>query len=114
MTAVAYGYAGLYSVESMRLIPWIVPSILAGVPIGAFVIQRVEPETFRRICMSFDAWIVGFGLSALTRELRLIDGPAAFLILAAVALVDTWLLYRFFGVPGRFGARPARAPAPTP
>ena len=23
----------------------------------------VDAETFRRICMSFDAWVVGFGLS---------------------------------------------------
>jgi uncharacterized membrane protein YfcA len=102
MTAVAYLYAGLYSAESLRLIPWIVPSILVGVPIGAIIIQHVRPETFRRICMSFDAWIVGFGLSVLTRDLGLIQGLAAFLILATVAIIDTWLLYRFFSVSGRF------------
>jgi uncharacterized membrane protein YfcA len=101
MTAVAYLYVGLYSRESLALIPWIVPSIVVGVPIGAVVIQHVHPETFRRICMSFDAWVVGFGLSSLTRELGLIEGPAAFVILVAVGVIDTWLLYRFFSVPGR-------------
>ena len=44
----------------------------------------------------------GFGLSVLTRDLQLIEGSAAFLILAAVGIIDTWLLYRFFSVSGRF------------
>jgi uncharacterized membrane protein YfcA len=97
-TAVAYAWAGLYSVESLNLIPFIVPSIAIGVPIGAAVIQRIRPETFRRICMSFDAWIVGFGLSNLLKELRLVETNAAFLVLVAVGILDTWLLYRFFTV----------------
>ena len=97
-TAVAYGYAGLYSVESLNLVPFIVPSIAIGVPIGAALIQRIRPETFRRVCMSFDAWIVGFGLSNLLKELHLVESNLAFLVLAAVGLLDTWLLYRFFSV----------------
>jgi uncharacterized membrane protein YfcA len=96
MTAVAYAYVGLYSATSMALIPWIVPSIVIGVPIGALIIQRVRVETFRRICMSFDAWVVGFGLSRLLGELNLVETRAAYLVLLAVAIIDTWLLYRFF------------------
>jgi uncharacterized membrane protein YfcA len=99
MTAVAYASVGLFTWTSLALIPWIVPSILIGVPIGAYVIQRVRAETFRRICMSFDAWVVGFGLSRLLNELRLVDGPAAYSVLAAVAVLDTWLLFRFFSGP---------------
>lgn len=97
-TAVAYYYAGLYTIESLGLIPYILPSIVIGVPIGAALIQRIRPETFRRICMSFDAWIVGFGLSTLLKELSLVDGNAAYLVLVAVGVLDTWLLYRFFSV----------------
>lgn len=96
MTAVAYAYVGMYSVTSFALIPWIVPSIMIGVPIGAFIIQRMRSETFRRICMSFDAWVVGFGLSRLLNELHLVDGSPAYTVLVAVAMIDTWLLYRFF------------------
>jgi len=99
MTAVAYAYVGLFTVTSLTLIPWIVPSILIGVPIGAFVIRRVDHETFRRICMSFDAWVVGFGLSRLLNELGLVEGPAAYLVLVGVGVVDSWLLYRFFSKP---------------
>ena len=97
-TAIAYYYAGLYSAESFGLIPYILPSILIGVPIGAVLIQRIRPETFRRVCMSFDAWVVGFGLSALVRELALIEDNSRWLILIGVGLLDTWLLYRFFTV----------------
>ena len=97
-TAVAYAWAGLYSIESMNLIPYIAPSIAVGVPIGAAIIQRIRPETFRRVCMSFDAWIVGFGLSNLLKELRIVDSNLAFLVLVVVGILDTWLLYRFFTV----------------
>jgi uncharacterized membrane protein YfcA len=97
-TAIAYYYAGLYSAESFGLIPYILPSILIGVPLGAVLIQRIRPETFRRVCMSFDAWVVGFGLSALVRELALIEGGSRWLILVGVGLLDSWLLYRFFTV----------------
>jgi len=97
-TAAAYGYAGLYSVESMALIPYILPSIAIGVPIGAYLIQRIRPETFRRVCMSFDAWIVGFGLSALLKDLRLVESNLAYLVLVSVAILDAVLLYQFFSV----------------
>jgi uncharacterized protein len=115
MTAIAYAYAGLFTATSLALIPWIVPSIVIGVPIGAFIIQRVRVETFRRICMSFDAYVVGFGLSRLLGELHLVETAAAYLVMAGVAAVDTWLLYRFFskssveeGFPAATSAEPTR------
>jgi hypothetical protein len=46
--------------------------------------------------MSFDAWVVGFGISTLLRELQIVESAAAYLVLAAVAVVDAILLYRFF------------------
>jgi len=111
MTAVAYAYAGLYSVSSMGLIPVILPSLAIGVPIGAKLIRHIRPETFRRICMSFDAWIVGFGLSGVLRQLHLVDSNAAYLLFAAVALLDIWLLYRFFSARPATDAVSASAPA---
>jgi uncharacterized membrane protein YfcA len=95
-TAVAYVSAGLFTVQSLALVPYILPSVLVGVPLGAFLLRHIRVETFRRVCMSFDAWVVGFGLSALVRELHIVDGGAAFLLLAAVIVVDGCLLYRFF------------------
>ena len=97
-TAIAYFSVGLFSHESATLIPLIVPSIAIGVPIGAHLIHRFRPETFRRACMSFDAWIVGFGLSNLLKDLKLVESNAAFALLAAVVVIDAVLLYHFFTV----------------
>ncbi|MGB2715610.1 MAG: sulfite exporter TauE/SafE family protein [Vicinamibacterales bacterium] len=96
LTAVAYAYAGLYSAQSAALIPLIVPSLVIGVPLGAWLIRHIDPETFRRVCMSFDAWVVGFGLSSLLRALHIIDAPGAYSVMAAVIAIDAVLLYRFF------------------
>ena len=100
-TAIAYLTAGLITRESNLLIPQILPSVLIGVPIGAALIRQMKVETFRRICMSFDAWIVGFGVSTVLRDINVVQGPAAYLFLAAVIAVDGVLLYRFFSVHGR-------------
>ena len=56
----------------------------------------MRPETFRRVCMSFDAWVVGYGISTLLQQLHVVETEAAFAVLAGVGLLDTWLLYRFF------------------
>ena len=96
LTAIAYGFAGLYTVESFGLIPLIVPSVIVGVPIGAWLIRQVDAETFRRVCMSFDAWIVGFGISTLLRALHIVEGPEAYAVLVSVIVIDVWLLLRFF------------------
>src|SRR5881296_456706 len=100
-TAAAYYFAGMVSIESAGLLPYILPSLVVGIPLGVRVIQRVRRETFRRVCMSFDAWVVGYGTSTLLRQLHVIDGSGAFSVLAAVGLLDLWLLYRFFRHPTR-------------
>jgi uncharacterized protein len=98
-TAIAYAYAGLFTAASLRLTPAILPSLLIGVPLGAWLIRRINAETFRRVCMSFDAWVVGFGISTLLRALHIVEGAQAYGVLAAVILVDVLLLYRFFSTP---------------
>ena len=98
-TAAAYYVAGMFTVESAGLLPYILPSLIVGIPVGGRVIRHVRPETFRRVCMSFDAWVVGYGISTLLRQLHLIDSGAAFSVLGAVGLLDLWLLYRFFRQP---------------
>jgi uncharacterized membrane protein YfcA len=96
MTGLAYGYAGLFTRTSLNLVPQILPSVAIGVPIGAFLIRRIRPETFRRICMSFDAWVVAFGVSTLLRDLHIVNSRAAYLVMVVVGALDVWLLYRFF------------------
>ena len=106
LTATAYYFLGLYSVASTRVLFSIVPSVLIGLPLGAYIIRQMHVETFRRICMSFDAWVVGFGLSRVLIDLALIASPAAYGILLAVVVVDLYLLSVYFrGRPGVRGAR---------
>lgn len=96
LTAIVYFYLGLFVAESARLLVVIVPSVLIGIPLGAYVIRRLDAETFRRICMSFDAWVVGFGLSRVLVDLKLMASPWAYSVMAITILIDTYLLFIFF------------------
>ena len=104
VTALVYWNLGLFVAESTSLLSVLVPSAIVGIPLGAFVIRRLDAETFRRICMSFDAWIVGFGLSRVLIELGLLASPWAYGVMAVTILVDLYLLYIFFTV-RRAGSR---------
>jgi hypothetical protein len=70
--------------------------MLIGIPLGAYAIRRLDAETFRRICMSFDAWVVGFGLSRVLIELKIVPSPEAYGFMAVTMLIDVYLLYLFF------------------
>jgi uncharacterized membrane protein YfcA len=96
VTAIVYYQLGLYTAGSASLLWTFVPCVVVGVPIGAYVIRHLDAETFRRICMSFDAWVVGFGFSRVLIELKMMESPWAYLILALTLLIDGCLLYVFF------------------
>jgi uncharacterized membrane protein YfcA len=112
-TAIAYLVAGLFTSNSIGLIPQILPSVAIGVPVGAWLIRRLRADTFRRLCMSFDAWVVGFGISTLLRDLRWVESYRAFLVLAAVIVIDGVILYRFFVDQARRDREAALARAPA-
>src|SRR5204862_7333475 len=88
----------LFVAESGNILSVLGPSVVVGIPLGAYFIRRLDAETFRRICMSFDAWVVGFGLSRVLIELNLIQDPWAYSIMAVVILIDAYLLYLFFTI----------------
>jgi uncharacterized membrane protein YfcA len=96
LTAIAYGFIGFYSAGSMEIIPYIVPSVMIGIPLGTYLIRLMDPETFRRICMAFDGLIVGFGLSRVLVELHLASTLTTYSILSIVVLINGYLLFRFF------------------
>jgi uncharacterized membrane protein YfcA len=96
LTAIAYGFIGFYSAGSMEVIPYIVPSVLLGIPLGAYLIRMMDPETFRRICMAFDALIVAFGLSRVLVQLDLATPFTTYSILLIVTTLNAYLLFRYF------------------
>jgi uncharacterized membrane protein YfcA len=98
VTAIVYYQLGLFIAESADLLLVFVPSVVLGVPLGAYLIRRLDAETFRRICMSFDAWVVGFGFSRVLIDLNLMESPWAYSVLAVTILIDAYLLYVFFTI----------------
>lgn len=95
-TLIAYAALGMLSRETVALVPWLTPGVLLGLPLGFYVIRTVHVETFRRVCMSFDAWLVAFGLSRVISRLELVPTIWAFQLLTLTCVIDLLLLRRFF------------------
>ena len=100
----AYAWLGLLTKHSAGVLPWIVPGVVIGFPIGHLLVRKIGVETFRRVCMSFDAYLVAFGLARTLVEHGIAPG-VAYQLLLATAIVDTSLLWTFFR------SRPARIAA---
>ena len=96
VTALVYYKLGLFVAESTSILSVLAVCAAVGIPLGAYFIRRMDAETFRRICMSFDAWVVGFGLSRVLIELNLMASPSAYSVMAIAILIDVYLLYVFF------------------
>jgi uncharacterized protein len=96
VTAFVYYQLGLFIAESDNVLLALIPSVVVGIPLGTYFIRRLIPETFRRICMSFDAWVVGFGFSRVLLDLKLVQSPWAYSVMAVTILIDMYLLYIFF------------------
>lgn len=95
MTLATYWFLGLFTAASFQLFSWIAPPVLLGIPLGMLVVRRVGIETFRRVSMSFDAWIVGYGLAVIMGTLFGLLS-LGYAIWAIDIGIDAWLLYRFF------------------
>lgn len=95
-TALVYFSLGLISLESLSLLGPIAPSVLIGIPFGAYLIRKMDADIFRRICMSFDVLIVSFGLSRVLQDLHIAQGFSSYSILIFSVLLDGVLLYHFF------------------
>jgi uncharacterized protein len=84
------------SVTPIQLFEIIAPPVLIGLPLGVLVARRIDIEAFRRICMNFNAWIVGYGLTRILVTFFKVGinwANALYVAIVAVALV---ILYRYF------------------
>jgi uncharacterized membrane protein YfcA len=98
LTAALYLRAGLFTAESLHLAAAVAPSIAIGLPLGALLLRRVPAEAFRRVCMGVDGLLVSL---ALARSLGALGVPSSWARaeVAAVALLEAWLLGRYFRAP---------------
>ena len=94
----AYAYLGLITRESAAYLPLLVPGVAIGIPLGHWLVRHVGVETFRRVCMSFYAYLVGFGLSR-TLDAAGVAPELAYLVLVGAALIDSRLLWAYFRAP---------------
>src|SRR3974377_830685 len=95
VTAIVYWQLGLFITESQNILVLFIPSLVVGIPLGAYTIRRIAREPFRRICISFAPWVVGFGLSRVLIELVLVPSPWADGVLALQIALDVYLLAVF-------------------
>lgn len=95
-TAAAYLMLGMFTWESAPVLGAVAPAVLVGLPVGAWLIARVDSETFRRVAMSFDIWVVSFGLSHALRTLELLPNWLAWNVMLAPILLDVAALATFF------------------
>jgi hypothetical protein len=109
LTASAYWYAGLYAAESLSLAVAMIPGLAVGVPLGAWLLRRVHPETFRRICMGVDTLVVGLGLVVVLERLALVSATGALALFAGIVALDGALLRRYLaGLTTRVDRAPGR------
>jgi uncharacterized protein len=96
-TLIAYAALGVLTEDSTALVPILAPGVMVGLPLGFYLIRRVDAETFRRVCMSWDAWLVAFGLSRTIARLKLLPAAWAYQVMTLTIIVDAILLRQFFG-----------------
>jgi len=113
-TLVAYAALGMLTLHSTALVPFLAPGVLIGLPLGFALIHRVDADVFRRVCSTFDVWLVGFGLSRVVVELGLLPSAWGYQLLTLAVVVDAVLLRAFFGARARGAERVTPAPAPAP
>jgi uncharacterized protein len=104
LTSISYYLLGLFTAQSVSLFKVISPPVFIGVPLGMFIVSKVAIETFRRVCMAFDAGVVGYGLSATLPTLFGINTDLSRILFLAVLALDLGILYRFFRTRGRSAA----------
>jgi uncharacterized membrane protein YfcA len=104
----AYAYLGIITKDSTSLLPWIVPGVLIGFPLGHALIEKVGVTTFRRVCISFDAYLVAFGLARVLSDFGVVP-EVAYLLMVGTAIIDAPMLWAFFRT--REHPRPRPEPA---
>ncbi len=113
LTSISYYLLGLFTAQSLSVFKVISPPVLIGIPVGIFIVSKVAVETFRRVCMAFDAGIVAYGLSATLPMLFGVNPLLADALFVVVLLMDLTLLYRYFRVRPKTVAEEAVEPSPT-
>jgi uncharacterized membrane protein YfcA len=105
-TSVGYLFLSVYTPQSVGLSLHILPCILIGIPLGRLLVRAIDAETFRRLCMAFDACLISFSLSRMLQVHHHLPLPVAYAPMGVVGLINLWVLRSYFA------QRRAEAPVP--
>jgi uncharacterized membrane protein YfcA len=95
-TALVFLALGLFSAPSGQLAWRMVPSVVVGLPIGMFILRRIEPEAFRRVCMSANTLFITFGLARSLIDMGLAPAGVAYTLMMVVNAGEWVLVVRYF------------------
>jgi uncharacterized membrane protein YfcA len=104
ITCITYYFLGLFSasytgwfgtISPIQLFEVIAPPVLVGLPLGMLVAKYLDMETFRRIGMNFNAWIVGYGLTRVLVTFFNVSVNLANLLYAGIIALSVVILYRY-------------------
>jgi uncharacterized protein len=105
ITCITYYFLGLFNASSsgwfgtvtpLQFFEIVAPPVLVGLPLGVILSKRVNYETFRRVSMSFNSWIVGYGLSRILVTFFKININIANALFAIIVALSLLILYRYF------------------
>jgi uncharacterized membrane protein YfcA len=96
VTGLGYLWLSVYSPPSVSLSLQILPCIVVGIPLGRLFVRAVDAESFRRLCMAFDACLISFSLSRMLSLKGYVKGALAYLPMGLVAVVTGLVLYSYF------------------
>lgn len=95
-TGVMFWFLSLYTPASIQLSLYIIPCVLVGLPLGRFLMRSIEAESFRRVCMAFDAWLISFGLSRLFTTYGGTLARFAYVPMLLVFVLTAIILHQYF------------------
>jgi uncharacterized membrane protein YfcA len=95
-TAIAYFYLGFFTIESLSLAKLIIPCVLIAMPLGSFLIGKLNAFSFRRICISIDSWLIAYGLFRVLWAANIAPPGVVFALPTSILLIDFITCIRFF------------------
>jgi uncharacterized membrane protein YfcA len=95
-TTLVYLFLGLFVMPALGLAGRLVPSLLLGLPVGIVLLRRLEPESFRRICMGVNAAFIAFGLARSTIDMHILTPSVAYGAMLVVGAGEAILVARYF------------------
>ena len=98
LTFISYTLLGIFTPDVLVTVAYVAPIIVVFTLIGHYLVRVLPREDFRRLTMSFDAWIVGYGLSNVLSKMRPLPDPYNYMPLIMIVTIDSLLLYRYFTV----------------